>query len=471
MPPMRVRALGVGILVASLLLAGCGSSGNPEDDADTASQLVSAAIGDGLVSVLYDGALPANVSVDDFAVTPIEPLLPEGADAGVASFALSPSGVTFDSPVTISIEFPGPVLERVLALHIGDDGDSELLPVTLAAYDSEREIGIYQFDVDHFSEIHTFAKSKPGQETRFLPPLPRSTYQVGETFTVQAEIRRRELSEDITWANGDSMHLVEVPDTAWSTKHEWQAVGLTAAGALDFSGVWREQHGSEPPPRNQLQIVLGRGHHDPTTFRVEVEQQFTCTEVGPWVINFYSTAVLRAHYQRTYKGTLLDGDMDEDIHARVFALGECVAATTPTATPTTDGAGGGAASATTAATETATTTATPAATSTGEVLPTAIVPADATGITPATGLVPGPLPVTPPGYIYAYAHDGTWYDTTFLIVMDAHPPNCGYPHLHGGPIPSILPVNGDFLVLDEFMGDCGFGPTSAIYLIPDPLRR
>ncbi|MCA9850642.1 MAG: hypothetical protein KC461_08350, partial [Dehalococcoidia bacterium] len=73
------------------------------------------------------------------------------------------------------------------------------------------------------------------------------------------------------------------------------------------------------------------------------------------------------------------------------------------------------------------------------------------------------------GHILVYAYEGTWYDGSAMVVTPAHEPFCTYEHLHGVTTASILPgPDGNPIFISEMYGECGYGPSSALFWIEDP---
>ena len=74
----------------------------------------------------------------------------------------------------------------------------------------------------------------------------------------------------------------------------------------------------------------------------------------------------------------------------------------------------------------------------------------------------------PPGKILVFVVDFVAFEVDGLFVIGAHPPHCGYLHVHGPQITSVLPgPEGKPIVRSEHLGECGYGrPT--FFFITDP---
>jgi hypothetical protein len=73
-----------------------------------------------------------------------------------------------------------------------------------------------------------------------------------------------------------------------------------------------------------------------------------------------------------------------------------------------------------------------------------------------------------PGLIRVYAYAGVFYYAETLVSTPPHEPFCSYQHLHGGPILAVPVAGVTAPPLSEMYGECGFGPTNALFWIPEP---
>lgn len=445
----------------ALLLGGCGSSTNPDDatpSTDNPAELVAATVGDARVSLRYDGPLPEGIAAADLAIEPIEASAPpEGAAAGVA-FALAPDGAQFESPVSVVVEQPGLDLPDLAALHLAADGTAEVIGAVAVDRDIERDTTRFTFEVSHFSEIHTFAPGKTGIETTILPPVPRDTYYVGERFTVTVQVDRVPLSEDYAWPERDvpAFHRVDVPGRDWAVRYGVRVYGLESPDTSpeDYGGGFG--------------LIGGKSPISPDAVRDQLSFELVCRVPGPWVIVVNTAIVMTTETQYIPRdGAPYRGIEQHPVNAVNKLFGDCILDpnVTPTPPPTPDPLRGDP-----TGTPTGDGTATPTATATGT--PPGVrfgdLPDHGIFATPMPELQDGVIPPPDPGYVVVFPKDGVWYDAAFLIAMDKHEPNCSYRHLHGGPMYSIVPVDGKTLEITEHLGDCGYGPVDSLFLIQDP---
>ena len=74
----------------------------------------------------------------------------------------------------------------------------------------------------------------------------------------------------------------------------------------------------------------------------------------------------------------------------------------------------------------------------------------------------------PDGSVLVFLNDGVFFSPDGLELVDAHEPFCGYEHVHGPTIISLIPgAGGQHTSRDEHLGECGFGPPN-FHVIPDP---
>jgi hypothetical protein len=449
-------------LVLPFLLAACGGGGTSEDDA-----LATTTVGEARLALRATGELPDGVSADDIAIRAVEfDAYSSGDTQPIAAFELVPDGAMFEDPLELKIELPGAAVGPLFAMHVSSDGATEPLLFEPAIYDSRSDTSTYTAEITHFSRLFVSGRA-PGLESAvLLPEVPRDRYEVGESFTVRASIRRIDDSWD--YASRDpskkSEHFSAIAGTPWSIDYTWYARGRGTDLEFNFGTLtgsfWEEDVPStEPAPvspdtvsRKKMNLEAGVTAHT-------VEQTFTCVRAGPYNIDMSSTSFRPFRIQAIQNGEIV-GERQASYGALGFVevTGRCVATDGATATPT----------ATQTGVPTPTVSGTPESTTQaptapgGSVIPPVVLPSAPRVPTP---VVPGQ---DLDGFIKVYAADGVWYDGSSLVVTPAHEPFCSYEHLHGGPIQSIEPVGGQLATITEQFGECGYGPSFALYWIRDP---
>ena len=462
--------LGLGAVVASAMVAGCGSdAGGGDGEESPPEALVASAVGDAQVSLWGD--LPESVSADDLTITELDfPALASSSNVEpLAAFELGPDGATFDEPLLLAVEVAGRIPGPVWAQHVSSSGASEAIPLDLARYDSEADRSTYVAEISHFSTL--FVSSVPEADrlrARLLPELPREQYAVGESFTVRISVPRGG-RESLDWVRRPSIagdasaeHASSIEGADWYIQSSWYVQGRDLQPQFDLrllplSMVDPDGPRTAPPPLDPTDIEGKRVDVDGEQSAITLEQTFTCREAGPFHISFWSLAYRPFRMREIHAdGSIVDAG--ERFFGRPDSLdvsGECVAS---------DGAGTAGSSATpTAVAATETATATPRVITGGEGVPDIALPAAPLEPTPFT---PGEIL---DGHILVYAYEGTWYDGSAMVVTPAHEPFCTYEHLHGVTTASILPgPDGNPIFISEMYGECGYGPSSALFWIEDP---
>ena len=104
------------------------------------------------------GALPAGVGPDDVSITDITAeaaALTEGATL-LAAYELRPSGLQFPEPVTLTVRLPFTPGQPHDFVLLGDAGEFEVLPATLAEVDGEAREAVWALALPHFSSVRIF---------------------------------------------------------------------------------------------------------------------------------------------------------------------------------------------------------------------------------------------------------------------------------------------------------------------------
>lgn len=442
------------------LLAACGTSA---EDPDT--ELITATIptADGEIAVTLD----AHGQQTDTPIT-IEAITPAQGDQPsedfVAAFRLLPAGATFDVPIALRITLVGAPEPALAGLHTSGDAPAELIEFLPLTYDASTGRTTYEGTVTHFSEV---ALQSWGEEveTRILPDIPGDTYLVGDSFTMRVRTIPRSLpSRDGSLNEGRQVRVTSAPGplnftASWASAGS--PIGIDFNDVVTFKFITREEefHGSpltpttiDARPREQ-QVTDGQA----LTF----EQEFTCVSPGRFFVWFRGN-LKQPGELTTFAGAdvVHRATTQRWAYARVAITGECVAPA-GTATP----APGAALPTTGVASPTAGVAPTGTALTTGPgAIPTVVLPPEIGIATPASGPGTGELP----GFIRVYAYAGVFYYADSLVVTPAHEPFCSYEHLHGGPIPAVERDGLTLPPIAEMYGECGFGPTTALFWFPEP---
>ncbi len=444
------------ILTVALALAACGSDDAESEDLepDDPPDLITATANGVAI------ALNPHGQILDAPITIEEITLEEGTQLSedfVAAFRLLPAGATFDTPVTLSLTLAGVPEAALTGFHFSEGAPTELMEFLPVAYDPAADETTYEAHVSHFSELQI---EHYGQqvETRILPDIPGDRYLVRDSFVMRVRVVARSLpSFDRGLYKGTDVRVVSNRPPALTLDAHWRTsgapLGIDFSDAVSLTYLTRgdEFAGSPLTPVEAEGVPKTQLVSDGQT--VDFEQEFTCVSPGRFYVWF------RGHQTEPgvateYRGTTVVATeaVTRYGYANTVITGECVV---PEASATS-------APGTSLAIPTPVTgTATPG-TSAGEVIPTVVLPPEPGIPTPVTGT--GTLE----GFIKVYAYGGVWYYADALAVTEAHEPHCSYVHLHGGPITAV-PIDGLTLPpLAEMYGECGFGPTNALYWIRPP---
>lgn len=430
-----------------LLLGACGSddaglSDETHEDIDHAVEIV-ATIGKAAISLQAHG----QDADGPISIEPIEESA--GMEGQVAAFRLLPAGARFERPVTVSVTAPGEPLPSLRGLHFSDEAAVELLEFLPTSYDAEASATTYETQVSHFSEIYV-GEWGDRVEMRIMRPLPEEQYLVGESFTLKVRVLPDDIPSRDYPVRDDGTQVRTAPTrgvpmklaVGWHTSGESRQYDFIDAASFLLNAP--DEFGPSPLTPKRLDPPTG----DVSAGEIlDFEQQFTCERAGRFYVWFQGSINQRGTLTE-FSGAEVIGSREQVFVASssVGITGECVpAGDESTATPTR--------------TEPETAT----AIAQGGPVPTVVLP-----IEPRI-----PTPVVPgqdlEGFILVYAYDGAWYDASTLVVTPAHEPFCSYEHLHGGPIESILSgPSGQTTTIEEMYGECGYGPTDALYWIEDP---
>ena len=143
---MKVIAAIVALLALTVLLACGGGTDAPGDDGGAApaaaGDVTAITIDERTVLEVPDGALPADVSVDDLHVQPGGVTLLEAVEGGpepLASYRLEPTGLAFAEPVTLRVTVPLEDVPASVVTFLATEGQEapELVPTRLENRDEE----------------------------------------------------------------------------------------------------------------------------------------------------------------------------------------------------------------------------------------------------------------------------------------------------------------------------------------------
>ncbi|MQC18516.1 MAG: hypothetical protein DWG80_05520 [Chloroflexi bacterium] len=240
----------------------------------------------------------------------------------------------------------------------------------------------------------------------------------------------------------------------WLTGGE--AIEIDFSDVVTFRFITRDEdfHGS---PLTPSEIAASPSDQLVTDGQVlTFEQKFTCVSPGRFFVWFRGN-LSQPGIVSTFVGAdaISRTTTTRTAYARVAITGECIAPPASTSTPTP-----GVALPTTGVAPSAT-----ALTTGPDAIPTVVLP-PAIGI--ATPAAPAGTGSDLPGFIRVYAYAGVFYYGETLVATPAHEGSCGYAHLHGGPILAVPVAGVSAPPLSEMYGACGFGPTSALFWIPEP---
>ena len=257
------------------------------------------------------GALPAGVGPDDVSITDITAeaaALTEGATL-LAAYELRPSGLQFPEPVTLTVRLPFTPGQPHDFVLLGDAGEFEVLPATLAEVDGEAREEVWALALPHFSSVRIFTSIRDGVT---LEPRPIPDVNVGEAFTAQVVVRPGDWeAESIsrTFFVGEDAPPPIMRLSIFTTTGEW-----TLTGDFRAVGPVTPTDGKNPDPRLAFA--------DQTAFLVE--QAFTCTAVGPFTIGYTADAELAISRRvvQTQGGEVLSDELETPFDPQaVLAIG------------------------------------------------------------------------------------------------------------------------------------------------------
>ncbi len=455
-------ALLAGVLVLCVA-CGSGDAGTGDRTPDSAEDLVVADIGGVTVSLDAGGQDAGEpIAIEAIAIEAIEgETAPSEGGEPVAAFRLLPDGATFAEPVRLTIELSGRPQGPLMGMHFSEGGDGgdgiELLDLGDASYDADTDSTSYTIELTHFSEVHVRTYGEV-LEARLLPPLPAETYQVGESFVVRARVAPDEIPGWDYRRSGtrQQVHVAAVNGAPLGVTTHWRSTG--GVRGIDFADIASlefvfksSDYDPTPLAPEQTQTVFREAQPGST---LDFEQRFTCEREGRFFVFFHGRSS-QAAIATVFEGGTVVERVEDDVTSRVTLGITGVCGAESSASPTT-----------VADPRTATPTATPTPRVLAPVAPGA--PAVRLPFEPAdpTPVVPGKLLE---GFILVYAYDGVWYDGSAMVFTPAHEPFCSYEHLHGGTTASILPgPDGKPIFISEMHGECGYGPSNALFWIKDP---
>ena len=447
-------------LLAVGVLSMLGACGGTEAEDGEAPELVTATIptANGDVAVSLD----AHGQQTDTPIT-IEAIVPaDGAKLSedfVAAFRLLPAGANFDTPVALSVTLAGSPEDALTGLHFSDDRPIELLEFLPVMYDPAANTTTYEAQISHFSEVQV---EHVGQqlETRLMPEIPGDKYLVGDSFVMRVRVVARSLPPfDRGLYKGADARVTSNRPPVLTFEAHWRTtggpLGIDFSEAVTGRFITRSEDfaGSPLDPTE----IDGRPASQSVTDgqSLTYEQEFTCISPGTFVVWFRGHQI-EPGVATEYRGTTVVSTeaVTRYGYANSVIAGECIAPPASTSTPTP-----GVALPTTGVAPSATALTTgPAA------IPTVVLPPEIGIATPASGPGTGDLP----GFIRVYAYAGVFYYADTLVVTPAHEPFCSYEHLHDGPIAAVERDGLTLPPIAEMYGECGFGPTNALFWIPEP---
>ena len=476
--PRRLRPL----LLLGLLLAATACSGDDEGPgaspadgaADDVVATLSATSGELELSLAIPvGALPDGTSPSELTIAALGPdevgADPENAEI-LGAYRFGPDGLEFDVPLLATIEVGDS--QSVFALLTSSDGSStERLQPVSGTFPTDEGTRTLVYAIDHFSDFSlVLSKEGDGSRAMVLDPLPRTTYLIGESFTIRVRINpgfsnwSHTIVEDgVTVVREQHRTLRDKPWYArvvWTVSQGSNDLVQTLADLLSFDF-------DDPPPPADVPLEPRRveGRVDgPNTFTAAfAEQTFTCRKVGPYEISIWIGVRTRAEQASSGRASEYEQKMgpwftrtsDGEYYR---PGGRCVAPAveTPIVDPTSE-------------LSTVEPTTEPTADPTSQ--PSPVASAAPTTETPPEGSEARPASfgdAVPEDHVLVFLLDGVFFLPGGLQVVAAHVPFCSYEHLHGGTISSLLPgSNGDPVTRSEHLGECGFGPPN-FFIVIDP---
>ena len=454
---MRLFSLTVSLLIACMatLLVACGGQAGSETDAGLPPALASATVNGVTFELVAPSGLPDGLDASDITIASFETSDGDTQVEGdlIAALELGPDGAEFDEPLLLTFVAPAP--HRHFAVtHVAADGSVEDLTAVPQRVEPDGVSVTFGVEVSHFSRI--FISTLDPTLTILLPdgPPPETT-AVGGSVNLRLVVELSTSPLRLRRTGSTVVTAEPLRDEVWTLQYAFRSDGpeeLEQFG-LDLLFTAEQEQARRPSPLDPVRVPANGSAEASVpagTSTHTITQSFMCQRPGAYVLYFFVRANQVIDRVETPSGGESRRARSTLLHREFIRIaGECVdAAQTPTSTPVTF-------------------------TDPGTPTATAITngPADPTVVLPTAPASPSPYVIGEwheAPLILVYAHDGAWYDAHNLSVVAAHEPFCTYEHLHGGDIPILVPVDGKPATLSEMYGECGYGPSSALFWIEDP---
>jgi hypothetical protein len=334
---------GISLVVGAVLAAIVAACGGGDDDGVLAT-LTATSGNVGIVVEVPEGALPSDVAVSEISVVGLdrdEALAGyEGVDA-VWAYRFEPAGLEFELPLRLTVELDGDA-SGVVARLVSSDGTDELLePVALAIRESDDRVRA-TYEIGHFSDFHiVLPRERQDPAVVVLPPQPRASYFVGESFTVR--IRVHAGFDD--WGSVDRVSERTIRkgyrtlfDEPWTATIRWSSDGSGPPSNEFLESLFEREREADPSPLDPDSTTISVGEANTGTATFD-GQTFTCERAGDfllWVIAVVTTSVEVTTSVDGGPPTVSRGEQEEGARSRLIR-GTCLAAgatVDPTPDPT-----------------------------------------------------------------------------------------------------------------------------------------
>ncbi len=268
------------------VVAGCGGG----DDEDGVLATLSATSGDvEIVVEVPEGALPSGVSVSDISVVGLDR---DEASAGyggvdpIGAYRFEPAGVEFEVPLRLTVEFADGS-SGVVARLVSSDGTAEFLqPVALAVRPSNGRMTV-TYEIGHFSDVHfVIPKEHESGAIVFLPPEPKQSYFIGESFTVRVRVHPG--FED--WATVDRVN-------GETTRRDYRTL-FDEPWTANLTWLSRSGGGSPLDPVSAM-ISVGEASVGTAAFD---GQTFTCVSAGDFLVRAVAVVIIASELTTSVSG-------------------------------------------------------------------------------------------------------------------------------------------------------------------------
>ncbi len=309
-PIRRSSAL---LLLAGLLLAALAAACGGSDNEAGVLATLSATSGDLEVVVeIPEGALPSGVALSDISVVGLdrdEALAGyEGADP-LGAYRLEPAGMEFEVPLRLTVELAAGSSHAVARL-VSSDGTAEFLePVALAIRRSDDRVRV-SYKLEHFSDLHfVLPRERQDPAVVVLPPEPKPSYFVGESFTVRVRVHSGfydQLKVDRVNDQTTTKEYRTLLDTGWSARLSWWSSAAMPAESDDFETLFEEEsegefHEEEPSPLDPATAATTVGEANIGTASF-AEQTFTCALAGEFLLSVVAVVSTSAEVATSVDG-------------------------------------------------------------------------------------------------------------------------------------------------------------------------